>query len=354
MRPQSLADELARRGARLEAAAPHRALHFGDAAREARAAFDAGVLREQPARARIVVRGKDRADFVNRMCTNDARRVAPDFGIGAVLPTAKGRIVDFVRIFGRGDDLVLLGSDGTGATLKGWLEKHLVMEELAVEDAADRETSLLALGPQAPAAVKRVLGVELPRAADGFAVAAATFGGATVSLLGGGEPPLHGIEIVVPATAAAPLFAALCDAGLAPIGEEAFSQVRIELGIPLHGRELTENVNPLEASLLPAISFTKGCYIGQEVVARLNNYSKVQRRLIGARFPATVDPAHVNEIFWDLLRVGHATSAIRSPRLDATLALAFIKTEYAKAGTPVYTVVGGESLHGTLVDVPFA
>jgi folate-binding protein YgfZ len=320
---------------------------------EARAAFESGVVREQPGRALVSIAGKDRVDFVNRMCTNDARRIDAGRGIAAVLPTAKGRIVDFVRIFARGDELLLLGSGGHGAALESWLAKYVVMEELAIADRSGSVTSLLLLGPRAAEAVRNVLGLSLGPAAGGFAVAQADFEGSPVTLLGSGEPPLHGLELLAPELAAPPLFARLCDAGLAPMGEEAFAQVRVELGIPLFGRELSENVNPLEASLLSAISFDKGCYIGQEVVARLSNYSKVQRRLVGAKFPASVDPSAVNEIFCDLLRVGHATSVVRSPRLDATLALAFVKTEYARPGTPIHTVVGGEALHGALADVPF-
>jgi len=353
MRPQELHDEAARRGAAFDPAPPNAPLHFGDPGREAAAAFESGVVRAQFQRAIVAVRGKDRVEFVNRMSTNDVRHVAEGTGVAAVLPTAKGRIVDFVRVAQRGESLLLLGSDGQGEALKRWLEKYVVMEELALDDLAAGESSLLLLGPRAADAAKRVLGVALAGTNDGFPIAHVPFAGATVTVLGEGEPPLHGIEVVAPSAVAGRLFAALCDAGLSPIGEQAFAQVRVELGVPWSGRELTDNVNPLEASLLPAISFTKGCYIGQEVVARLNNYSKVQRRLVGAKFPASVDPKSVNEIFWDLLRVGHATSATRSRRLDATLALAFVKTEYAKAGTPVYTVVDGEQLHGALADVPF-
>ena len=353
MRPKPLQDELLRRGAVLDAGEPHAVARFGDPAAEARAAFASGVVREQPGRALVSIAGKDRLEFVNRMCTNDARRIEGGRGIAAVLPTAKGRIVDFVRIFARGDELLLLGGGGHGPALKSWLEKYVVMEELAIADRSESATSLLLLGPRAAEVVHDVLGVSLGPAPGGFAVAHAEFEGSAVTLLGSGEPPLHGLELLAPERAAARLFARLCDAGLAPMGEEAFARVRVELGIPLLGRELGENVNPLEASLLSAISFDKGCYIGQEVVARLSNYSKVQRRLVGAKFPASVDPAAVNEIFCDLLRVGHATSAVRSPRLDATLALAFIKTEYARPGTPIHTVVGGDALHGTLADVPF-
>jgi folate-binding protein YgfZ len=310
------------------------------------------ILRAQPHRALVTIRGAERVEFVNRMCTNDARKVAPALGIPAVLTTAKGRVVDAVRVFARGDELALLGSAGQGERLKEWLGKYVVMEELQIDVAAG-EGVLLALGPQAVAAAKKVLGVELPAASGGFAVASASFDGATLHLLGPGEAPFPGLEIVGPAAALSKLRPRLLDAGLAELDDAGFETRRVEEGIPLLGRELTENVNPLEASLPAAVSFTKGCYIGQEVVARLNSYSKVQRHLVGVKFQGEVDPASVSEIFWELLRIGNATSATRSTRLGATLALAFVKTEYAKPGTPVYAVREGEHLPGTLSELPF-
>src|SRR5262249_53278852 len=163
---------------------------------EARAAFEGGVVREQPARALVAIAGKDRVEFVNRMCTNDARRVDAGRGVAAVLPTAKGRIVDFVRLFARGEQLLLLGSDGHGPALRTWLEKYVVMEELALADLSSVESSLLLLGPGAREIAERVTGAALAPASGGFAVARSDFEGAPVTLLGSGEPPLHGIEVV--------------------------------------------------------------------------------------------------------------------------------------------------------------
>src|SRR5262245_35755722 len=100
------------------------------------AAFQSGIVRELPARARVTIRGAERVDFVNRMCTNDAKKVSADAGIGAVLTNAKGRIVDLVRVFARGEELVLLGSDGRGAAIEQWLGKYVVMEELAIAEAS--------------------------------------------------------------------------------------------------------------------------------------------------------------------------------------------------------------------------
>jgi folate-binding protein YgfZ len=313
------------------------------------------VVRGPIERARLVVRGAERVEFVNRMCTNDVRLVDERTAVAAALTSAKGRIVDLVRVFARGDELVLLGSDGSGERLVQWLQKYVVMEELAIEDSSARDGSLLVLGPNGEKAVERVLGVapRSPGPAKGLAVVAASFGGAAVHAIGPGAPPIHGIELVAPAALVGELRAKLLEAGLAPVDGSAWESLRVELGIPHFGRELTENVNPLEASLGAAVSFEKGCYIGQEVVARLNSYSKVQRHLVGVKFPASVDPAAAHELFVDLLRVGHVSSAVRSTRLDATLALAFVKNEYSKAGTAVYTVREGEHLPGVLAELPF-
>lgn len=356
MRPPELERELARRGAVLDAAGgePARAAHFGDPTAEARAAFESGVVREQPARARLAVRGPDRREFVNRMCTNDVRRVTPDAGIAAALTNAKGRLLDLVRVAERGEELLLLGSDSQGPALRAWLEKHVVMEELEIAEFAGRESSLLAFGPGAEEAVRAVAGTAPAPVDGGFGVARGRFEGADLLLLGSGPAPLEGIELLAPPAVAGALFGRLADAGLAPIGEEAWRQVRIEAGIPAHGREIHDNANPLEAGLRGAVSFEKGCYIGQEVVARLNSYAKVQRHLVGVKFPAGVDPAAVHEIFWDLLRVGNASSATASPRLGATVALAFVKTDYASPGTAVYTVRSGERFDGAIVPLPFA
>lgn len=138
--------------------------------------------------------------------------------------------------------------------------------------------------------------------------------------------------------------------------DSSYDAARIAAGISELGPDFGPDAmfpHDIGMDLLHGVDFKKGCYIGQEVVARLNSYAKVQRHLVGVRFPASVDPAAVNEIFWDLLRVGNASSVARSPRLDATVALAFVKSEYSKPGTPVYTVRAGERLEGTLCEVPF-
>jgi folate-binding protein YgfZ len=117
------------------------------------------------------------------------------------------------------------------------------------------------------------------------------------------------------------------------VGTEALEMVRIEQGVPVQGNELNEDANPLEAGLLDHISFNKGCYIGQEVVARLDTYDKVQRKLVGVSWNENAAPVERAPLRFDETEVGYTTSHARSPRLDRPVALAYVRNAHAKPGT---------------------
>ena len=115
---------------------------------------------------------------------------------------------------------------------------------------------------------------------------------------------------------------------------------RVEMGAPAYGKELSEDFNPLEANLLEYISFTKGCYVGQEVVARLKTYNKVQRQLVGLRWDFDSRAAPGSKLMLEGKQVGLVTSAAKSPRLDKVLGLGYVRTAQAQAGTVLSMDVG--------------
>ena len=121
--------------------------------------------------------------------------------------------------------------------------------------------------------------------------------------------------------------------GLEPVGTEALDMLRIEHGVPTYGSELTEEVNPLEAGLVDFISFNKGCYIGQEVVARLNTYDKVQRQLVLVSWTGSSDRDARAALFLDGDKVGEIPSETWSPRLDRSVALGYVRKAQAQPGT---------------------
>ncbi len=329
------------------------ALDFGDAAAEARAAFESGGVYDGHGRAKIWLSGKDRVDFLNGQCTNDIKSVSDQHSRIAILVTAKGKVIDRVQAFAQGDRLGFVGSAGQQDALRELLAAKIVMEDCEVTDASDLG-SLLAFGPAAEDAAKKVLGACPGTSGDGFEATSVEVGGHSITACATRAPGGHGVEILGAPDAMTEVYAQLLDAGLKPIGETAFDQIRVEAGLPALGREMGDHVNPLECGLEDSVSFTKGCYVGQEVIARLHNYKKVKRQLCGLQFPEAADPDALDgEIFWDLLRVGQATSVVRSPRLGATLALGLIKVEYAKPGTDVYGVLDGEKIEGKVVELPF-
>ena len=143
----------------------------------------------------------------------------------------------------------------------------------------------------------------------------------------------------------------LADRGAVPIGETAAEAVRVEQGMPCYGREMGEDYNPHEAGLLPFISFDKGCYIGQEVVVRLNTYRKVQKRLMGVAFDGE-RPELDSLVEADGKQVGFITSVADSPALGKPLALAYVRTAHAEAGLAVKVRSSSRTTSGVTLELP--
>ena len=120
--------------------------------------------------------------------------------------------------------------------------------------------------------------------------------------------------------------------GARPVGIEALGSVRVEQGVPEYGKELSEDVNPLEAGLLDLISFNKGCYVGQEVIARLNTYKKVQRHLVGLSWDSSAVPEPGCALFFEGERVGAITSETRSSGTGGGVGLGYVRIGQARVG----------------------
>ena len=353
MRSPSLLETLQAHGAQLGREEPAEVQHYGDPGAEASQGAERGGVRDQSTHGRVRLAGSDRLPFLNGQCTADLLKLSDSSAAVAVMTTVKGRVIDLVRIAEDGESLLLVTSPGQGSTVTETLRSKVVMEDCALSDASEDWASLLAFGPNAPNAVQTVFGSAPEPREDGYGLVRCSWGGDSV-LAFATRAPSGGIELLLPPARAGEAFDALTAAGLHPVGEEAFDQLRIEEGMQALGHEMGDHTNPLEAGLQYAVSFTKGCYVGQEVVARLHSRGKVKRQLVGLRFPLDADPADLDELFWDLLRVGNISSAVRSPRLGATIALALIKSDYGKAGTPVYSVKNSARIEGEVSALPFA
>jgi folate-binding protein YgfZ len=148
-------------------------------------------------------------------------------------------------------------------------------------------------------------------------------------------------DIVVDSEYKERLSAALRDGGAVPVGADAVEAVRIERGIPAFGKELTEDYNPHEANLVHHVSFSKGCYIGQEVIARLQTYQKVSKYLVGLRWDGE-GPALDSFLVHDGKRMGIVTSAARLPHTGANVGLGYVRKAFVEDGKTVADEAGTE------------
>ena len=289
---------------------------------------------------RLQATGKDALDLLNRLSTNQVLDLAPGQGAPTILTTDRGRILDLVAVVNTGEYVLLLTSPGMPQAVVQWLDKYTIMEDLTVTDVTASTTMLTVLGPESRAALERLCGVSLAGLAP-FHCTTGRIAGHQVRIIHRPLGALPSYDLVMThstssgqaAEAAPPVWNALQEAGLTPLGLAAYEALRVVQGVPAHGNEMGDDYNPLEAGLVGAISFTKGCYIGQEVIARLDTYQRVQKRLVMLRFPPGAQAAPGAALMRDGKAVGSVTSVVHAPDRGELVGLGYVRVAAAKVGT---------------------
>lgn len=278
--------------------------------------------------------GEDRRDFLQRQSTNDVGMLAPDRAVTTVLTSPTARILDVLTLLDEGDSLGAITLNGraaaTAATLRG---KIFFMDRVEVSDESANMGQIDIEGNNAAAFLAH-FGLE-PLDIDRAARVA--WQGEQLWVIG--RPGLvdKGCRLLAPVGVMNELVSWLEDKGAAGLSEVAREALRIEAGLPAAATELTEDYNPLEAGLAWTVAENKGCYTGQEVIARQITYDKVTRRLTRLRLDEEVQaPA---KVFAEGRPVGQITSAAISPRFGP-IALAYLKRPYCDQ--PGATVFVGE------------
>ena len=279
---------------------------------------DAGVL---------VIADADRADFLHRMTTNNINALRPGQSAVTVLTSPTARIVFVFTVVCRADDLLVLPALGETAAVERYLRGQIFfMDKVKVRNVSADYARLRLMGDEAGATLAAV-GLDLNVAADG--AWQARDGLLAVKQV---NYDLPGYELILPLAQQPALLDNLTAAGATLLDDDvAYHALRIELGRPLPGRELTGDYNPLEAGLAWACSDNKGCYTGQEIIARQITYDKVTKTLVGLRSAAALTAGA--ELTVDGRSVGVVTSAAHSPTLDAPIALAIVKRPHNVPGS---------------------
>ncbi len=303
----------------------------------------AGVI-DRRARGRIVVSGADRRAYLQGLFTNDIAALTPGTGCYTCYLTAQGRMISDLWVFELGDVLLLTLPAETKDVVLAKLDQLIFSEDVQLGDVSAAFGALAVVGPDAAAVVSTVVtGLSagaLLALGDGGNIRA-MFRGQPAIVLRSGDLGASGFEVLVDGTQTDALAAALRAAGAEAVSAEAAEVLRIEAGIPRFGVDMDEETIPLEAGIEGrAISLTKGCYVGQEVIIRVlhRGHGKVARKLVGITLESGAAPSAGAPITVDGRSVGRITSATLSPARGVPIALGYVHREFAAPGTAVLVV----------------
>jgi aminomethyltransferase len=310
-------------------------------------ALERAVIADERTAGRIFMRGRDRAALLHRLSTNDIERLKPGEGTLTVLTTPIGRIIDLLTVHALNDALLIVTSPDQGPPVFGHLRRNIFFNDQVTLDAAGRTHAQMALyGPKAACLIAELTGAAIDLPLHGITTTVI----AGVRLLIARRKPIGGdsFTLYIPSDGYDAVYAALLTSAT-PIDSDTLDVLRIEQGYGAFGRELSQEYIPLETGLLDAVSFSKGCYVGQEIIARMESRGRLAKRLCGLQLSQPVTPPA--KLVCDGRDAGDITSAAVSPRFGP-IALAYVRTAYAEPGTVVG--VEGTGVTGRVVELPFA
>jgi len=295
-------------------------------------------------RAKLVVTGRDRTRWLNGMVTNNIRDLAPGHGVYSFLLSAQGHILGDMYVFNRGESFLIDTDRSQVEGLTQLLKKYIIMDQVVLSETGQNLITTLGLeGPNAKAVLVRA-GFE-PSELQALEVEDRMWDDAALSLV---RSLPGGYLIWLPRESAGGMWEALVAAGASPVGLAAREMWRIVAGIPRYGVDIRERDLPQETAQEHALNFSKGCYIGQEIVERIRSRGAVHRRFTGFAFEGQTPPAPGTKIERDGRELGEITSVAVLPSGQA-LGLGYLRRE---AGGPGTTVEAG-GVTATVSELPF-
>lgn len=294
------------------------------------AAHEGGILVDRSALGILQFKGETRLDLLHRMSTQDLRHLASGEGAATILTSEIGRMIDRLLLYAGSDAIYAATGEDNAVNVARYLLRFVFFkDDFQVEDLSG-ETALFGVyGAQAARLLEKAGFPEVNLPLHHWRQE--ELGGATAYLHKSDPLAGDGYFVICQEEDRAAVWQALLDAGLQPAGEDGFDLLRIEYAQPRFGREITPDYIPLEANLWPDVSFTKGCYIGQEIIARMESRGKLARRLVKLYAPEVV--AAGAEIRAEGKKAGTVTSSAVGP--NGPVLLAYIKTTFLDNNAPL-------------------
>jgi folate-binding protein YgfZ len=358
MEQDPLLERLASAGAQLfEYQGVTTAREFGDPAAEYQAARETAALFPLTWRGALRFVGPDRRTWLHGQVSNEVNGLPDGSWNEATVLNIQGHMVAMLRVLALPDALLADLPAAIAAPTAAHLDRYLIMERVEIEDASNELRLLSVQGPRAAEAVRAATGVAAAEVAPHTLVTEEGPGGAPLIVARATETGESGFDLYV-AAEVAPLIwdqlrAAVRGVGGRAAGWEALNTLRVEAGIPWWGHELDSSIVPLEARLERAISLNKGCYVGQEIIARIDARGRVNNLLGGLRLTGDVLPEPGSEIHSEERKIGRVTTAVHSPAVGGPIALAFLRREWTEPGRTVWVESGGERAPATTQALPF-
>jgi len=332
-------------------------VHFGNAAAEYQSVRSAAGLFDLSHRGLLQFTGPDRISFLQGMLSNDLRPLKTFDGQYATLLNQQGKVLADLRVLCALNSLYLDSWENLKDRIIEHLNRYLVADEVEIADRSGEYATLSLQGPNAEILLRNVTGpAELPMQLahhgmidpDGAAVC-------VVRASHAGEP---GFDLIIPNAALESIARRLTDSGkqfgARWIGEAAQNTLRIEAGIPRYGIDFNEENLLLEVGLDDAVSFNKGCYLGQEVVERIRSRGHVNRKLCGLSLDGQTPAESGDMIQVDGKEIGRVTSSVVSPRLKRPIAFGYLQKDFWNPGTTVTINRAGAQIRAVVTALPFA
>jgi folate-binding protein YgfZ len=325
-----------------------------------RAAREGVAWSDRSDRVRLEIGGPDRAKFLHNLTTNDIKRLPLNRGCEAFVTSTQGKALAFVKILACPESFLVCTDPGGMVLALPHFQKYGIFDDIVLEERSETTFEFHLVGPSTAELIRRS-GGQLPAPGE-LAHVATTMAECPLLLIRESPTGRPGLTLIGARSSAAKVYALLRsqghDLGLTELELETFEVLRIEAGTPVFGRDVTEKNLPQEIGRdEQAINFVKGCYLGQETVARLDALGHVNQVLRGLllRHHACV-PAPGSVLEAEGKRVGFVTSSARSPGWDAPIALAMVRTSHARAGAVLivkqHEQIGAKEQMATVCDLP--
>jgi len=334
---------------------------YGDTLLEYAAVRERGAgLIDLSCRGRLLVSGSEAVQFLNGLITNDMKTLVENHWMPAVFPNVQGRLLASVRVIHRssfdptGANGFLIDTEPvTHAQVLKTVQRFTLAGDFHVTDLTEQTALLSVQGTKAADIVRTLFG-------DGAAdleqhqIMQANWAQASLTVIRASHTGANGFDLIVEASSAAALWQALTKAGARPVGFDALEILRLEAGQPRFGIDMDETNVVSETGLDDAVSFTKGCYLGQEIIARIKYRGHVAKKLTGLMLdqPTKIDrDAKISSA--EGKEIGRVTSVTSSPHLGSTIALGYVKYDYLAPGTQVAVGAGDGEWPARVVELPF-